>query len=210
MLKNFVFNPLSVNTYLIFDETKECVIIDAACFSKKEETELTNFISKNQLVPVKILNTHGHFDHLFGLNFVTKTYQIPSFLHKNDLEYLNSAQTYASMFGFSISQLLPPTNFFEENQIIRFGNSELKVLHTPGHSQGCVCFYFEKENSLFAGDTLFFNSVGRTDLPGGNFEQLKKSIQTKLFTLPENTTVYSGHGEKTFIEREKKFNSFLK
>lgn len=208
-VKSFVFNPFQVNMYLLYDETKECVIVDAACMSDEEEKKITKFISSNNLNPVQLISTHPHIDHVAGNKFICENYNIPLTVHKDSLPILQGVKGYAAAFGFNDVEYVEPKNFIEDGDIIKFGNSELKVFYTPGHVNGSVCLYSEKDNFVIVGDVLFNESIGRTDFPTGNHELLISSIKNKLFVLPENTIVYTGHGPSTTIGYEKENNPFL-
>ncbi|MDD2798738.1 MAG: MBL fold metallo-hydrolase [Bacteroidales bacterium] len=210
-LKSFVFNPVEENTYLIYDETGECVIIDAGCFYPEEKAELQNFISDKKLTVKYLINTHLHFDHCFGANFVKQTYKVDLYAHSGDEELLKRLPEQAARFGFRITEQSPTIDhYIQENDEIRFGNQTLKAIHVPGHSPGSIVFYNQEQACLFVGDVLFQRSVGRTDLPGGDFELLKHGIQTKLYTLPDETRVFSGHGPDTNIGFEKRNNHYIK
>ena len=209
-IKTFVFSPFDVNTYIMYDDSKECVIIDPACFSQQEQHALSDFIKKNKLKPVKILNTHCHLDHVFGNKFISDNFGIKSESSKKDDFLLQNVTEIARQYGLNIDKPYPHGSYLEEPDIIKFGNSELKVISVPGHTPGHLAFYSEKENFIFVGDVLFAGSIGRTDLPGGDFEILENSILSKLYTLPQNTKVYTGHGPATTIEREKNTNPFVK
>ncbi len=208
-IKKFTFNPVSVNAFVLWDDTLECAIIDAACFYPREEQQLKSFIETNQLKPVKLLNTHGHFDHLMGNGFVEKTWSLKSEIHKDDNYLVEQAANQAMMFGIQMAKPPKPGHFIEDGDIILFGNSALKVIFVPGHSPGGVAFYSEIDRLLIAGDILFYGSVGRTDLPKGNHVQLISGILGKLMVLPPNVEVFCGHGPETTIGDEKKDNPFL-
>ena len=208
-IKKFTFNPVQVNAIVLWDDTLECVIIDPACFYPQEEQQLKLFIETNHLKPVRLLNTHGHFDHLMGNGFVEKTWGLKSEIHKEDNYLVEQASTQSLLFGMSIPKPPLPGRFFEDGDILTFGNSSLKVIFVPGHSPGGVAFYSETDQLLIAGDILFCGSVGRTDLPKGNHEQLISGILDKLMILDPAVKVYSGHGPETTIGAEKKFNQFL-
>jgi glyoxylase-like metal-dependent hydrolase (beta-lactamase superfamily II) len=207
-IKILVFNPLQENTYIIYDETKECVIIDPGCQKPLEKNVLKQFIADNNLKPKVLLNTHCHFDHIFGNNFVRDEYGIELWVSEGELANIRRFTASASLFGISEEQPYPPSHFLENGQTITFGNSELKVINTPGHSPGSVCFYSEPGNFLIAGDTLFAGSIGRTDLPGGDYDEIKKSLD-KLIALPDETKVYCGHGHDTTIGWERLYNPFI-
>ena len=209
-IKKFTFNPIAVNALLLWDDTLDCVIIDPACYYPEEEQQLKLFIETNHLNPVRLLNTHGHFDHLMGNRFAEKTWAIKSEIHKADSHLIDLAPNQAMMFGMSMPKPPQPGRFFEDGEILTFGNSSLKVIYVPGHSPGGVAFYSETDQLLIAGDILFYGSVGRTDLPGGNHEQLITGIIEKLMVLDPKVKVYSGHGPETTIGAEKRNNPFLK
>ncbi|PIQ16147.1 MAG: MBL fold hydrolase [Flavobacteriales bacterium CG18_big_fil_WC_8_21_14_2_50_32_9] len=206
----FSFNGFQENTYVLFDETNECVIIDPGCYSVSEQNELTNFIDKKNLTPVKLLNTHCHIDHMLGNNFVAKKYNLGLEIHRADLPTLLATTEYGHLYGFTVDPSPYPSNFIDETSIISFGNTELEVRFTPGHAPGHVVFINHLQKFIINGDVLFLNSIGRTDLPGGDFETLINSISTQLFTLPDDYTIYTGHGPSTTIGNEKKFNPFVK
>jgi hydroxyacylglutathione hydrolase len=210
MLKihSFVFNPFQENTYVLYDDTNQCVIIDPGCFEEDEKGELSDFIENNQLQVKFLLNTHCHVDHVLGNYFVKEKYKVPFLIHKNDEQVLRAVKVYASNYGFHHYQETTPDHYFEEGEVINFGNQSLKVLYVPGHSPGHVAFYEEHNKTIIGGDVLFYNSIGRTDLPGGNFDTLINSIHQKLFTLPDDITVYPGHGPETTIGYEKRTNPF--
>ncbi len=207
-IKSFTFNPLQENTYILYDETKECVIIDPGCYEREEEEELVSFIEDNNLKVVLLLNTHCHIDHVLGNYFVKAKYKVKLLIHPKDEPVLKAVKVYAPNYGLSQYQEALPDGFFEEGEIISWGNQQLKVLFVPGHSPGHVAFHHQVKKIVIGGDVLFLNSIGRTDLPGGNFETLINSIHQKLFTLQDDTTVYPGHGLKTTIGFEKKSNPF--
>ncbi len=205
----FIFNDFSENTYVLYDETKECVIIDPGCYTNSEQNELRKFIQENGLNPVKLINTHCHIDHVLGNSFVANTFSVALYLHKEELLTYNNNFSLANMFGYSLDAIPDNLIYINEGDVLTFGNTTLKVLLTPGHSIASLSFYNDDEKILISGDVLFYLSIGRTDLPGGNFETLIQSIRTKLFTLPDETVVYSGHGNETTIGFEKQNNPFL-
>ena len=204
------FNPFAENTYLLHDETKECVIVDPGCYDAAEKAKLKQFISDNGLKVVKLLNTHCHIDHVLGNKFVADTYNVGLEIHEADLPTLQAIPSYAPNYGFTNYEELLPTTLLAENDIVSFGKTDLKVIFAPGHAPGHVVFYDEKGKNLIGGDVLFQRSIGRTDLPGGDFDTLIESIKTKLFTLPEDVKVYPGHGPSTTIGEEKRENPFLR
>lgn len=203
------FNPFQENTYFIYDETKECIIIDPGCFNDSEETELEWHIKNNNLKPVRLINTHCHIDHVLGNRFVAEKYKLQVELHLMEVPLIRAVQHYASDYGINCPSSPEPFLFLKEGENISFGNSTLKMIHVPGHSPGSLCFYSEEEKFLIGGDVLFRMSIGRTDLPGGDYETLIKNIKQKLFKLPDDVIVYPGHGPETTIGFEKKNNPFL-
>lgn len=207
-LQSFAFNPLQENTYVLFDETKECVIIDPGCYEREEQYDLADFIETNQLKVVKLLNTHGHVDHVLGNAFVKETYKTKLYIHEQDAATLKAVKVYAPHYGFFQYQEAEPDIYLKEGEPVTFGNQSLDVLFVPGHAPGHVAFYHAASKTLIGGDVLFYNSIGRTDLPGGNYDTLINSIQQKFFTLPDDVTVYPGHGPETTIGYEKKTNPF--
>lgn len=209
-IASFTFNPFQENTYILYDETGECVIIDPGCFDKDEQQELIDFIAAQKLKPVKLINTHCHVDHIMGNSFVHDKFGLKPVLHRMEEEVLHAAPMYAGMFGVSITPSPAPAEYLDEGDTIRFGNSELEVLFTPGHSPGEVSLFCRKENFLIAGDVLFLQSIGRTDLPGGDYNTLIKSIKEKLLPLGDAVKVFSGHGPETTIGYERKNNPFLR
>ncbi|MDZ4845574.1 MAG: MBL fold metallo-hydrolase [Chitinophagales bacterium] len=209
-IASFTFNPFQENTYILYDETRECVIIDPGCFTNSEQQELINFIAEKKLKPVKLINTHCHVDHMMGNSFVHEKFGLKPLLHRMEEEVLHAAPMYAGMFGVSITPSPAPEAYLEEGDVLRFGNSELEVLFTPGHSPGEVSLFCRKENFLIAGDVLFLQSIGRTDLPGGDYNTLIKSIKEKLLPLGDAVKVFSGHGPETTIGYEKRNNPFLR
>ena len=208
-LKVFYFNELRVCTYVLWDETKECIIVDPGCESASEQQRLQKFITENELKPVMVVNTHAHFDHVLGNLFAVKTYSIPSAIHEGDAPLLAKVAQQSAMFGFVVEQPPVPDRFLTEEAPVRFGHSQLQVLHTPGHSPGGICLYAADDKFVLSGDTLFQESIGRTDLAGGNYEQLIDSIRTKLMTLPDDVKVFPGHGPATSIGEEKRNNPFI-
>lgn len=209
-ITSFTFNPFSENTYLIFDETLSCVIIDAGCQNRTEEEELKNYIEKNSLNPVMLFNTHCHIDHILGSAFIKREYSLSPVYHRLEDSNLAMGEMVARMYGIAYQPSPVALKYIDEKQTLKFGNSECKLLFTPGHSAGSLSVYAEKENMLISGDVLFNGSIGRTDLPGGDFKTLELSIRNELYQLPEDTIVYSGHGEPTSIGKEKKSNPFVK
>lgn len=209
-VQQFTNNPYQENTYILHDDTLNCVIIDPGMYTGAEQNVVVNYINKNMLVPQLLLNTHCHIDHVLGNKFIFDTYSLKPQLHKNELQQLQAISAYAQQQGIFDYQLSPlPDLFLEENGTLTFGNSELEIIYAPGHSPGHVCFYSKTDAFLIGGDVLFRNSIGRSDLPGGNHTQLIESITNKLMVLPNHTVVYAGHGISTTIGYEKSNNPYL-
>lgn len=208
-IKKFVFNPFDVNTYILYDETRECVIIDAACYGDEENEELSAFILRENLKPVRQLYTHCHIDHFAGMVYFTDTYKIPPEIHIKAVPFIERSQSIGATFGFRISRVIIPDKFIDEGDIITFGNSSLEVIYTPGHANGSVCFINRDRKFVIVGDVLFAGSIGRTDFPTGDFNLLSESIRNKLYTLGDDFTVYPGHGPSTEIGFEKANNPYV-
>ncbi|MFA6334816.1 MAG: MBL fold metallo-hydrolase [Bacteroidales bacterium] len=210
--KTFYFNDLRECCYVLWDESKECVIVDPGCQTDNEKERLKKFIDTNELKPVKLLNTHGHFDHVMGNAFVTSTWNIKTYIHPMDKPQLFRAVSYSEMFGYKVEEPSHETVDIAEGDIIKFGNSKLKVLYTPGHTRGGVCYYSDDENNRFVvvGDCLFAGSIGRTDLPGGDYDELMESLLSKLVKLGDGYKVLPGHGPETTIGHELNTNPFLR
>ncbi len=209
-IKKFTFNPVSVNAYLLWDETGEAVLIDPACFYPEEEMELSHFVEQQELRIVCLLNTHGHFDHLMGNTFAEGKWGLKCRIHSGDAYMPGQARQHAQFFGITMENPPSAGELLTEGEVITFGQSAMKVIHVPGHSAGSVAFYSERDKIIVVGDILFEGSVGRTDLPGGNHTQLITGIKEKLMTLDDDVKVYSGHGNETTIGWEKRKNPFLK
>lgn len=204
-----VFNPIEVNTYILADPSGDCAIIDCGCYDSEEFDRLVEFLESNNLKPVLILNTHCHLDHIFGNGFMLEKYSLGSFCSKDDEINRKNAVNHALMFGLEMKKPPEPAGFLTDGQEIVFGQTELTALHVPGHAPGSLAFYSKTDKAVFTGDVLFAGSIGRTDLPGGNFETLMNSIRSKIFTLPPETKVYPGHGNETTIREEIDTNPFF-
>jgi len=204
-----VFSPIEVNTYILADDSDNCAIIDCGCYDKEESERLLDFIKSKSINPVLLLNTHCHLDHIFGNRLVLERFGLRPY--SNELDEMNrkNAVQHAVLFGLTMDDPPEPAGFVSDNQIVTFGTEKLVALHVPGHTAGSLAFYSEKNNCVFTGDALFAGSIGRTDLPGGNFETLIGSIKNKLFVLPPSTVVYPGHGDETTIEKEMKSNPYF-
>jgi len=208
-IKSFVFSPIQENTYLLHNELKECIIIDPGCYFDEEKNALKDFIYKTGLKPKLLLNTHCHLDHVFGNKFINETYGLTLHLHEKEKQVLSFAPTSGLMYNMPFDNYAGEFILLKEGDKILLGEDELKVIEAPGHSPGSICFYSNKQHFVIGGDVLFQQSIGRTDLPGGNHQTLLNSIRQKLFVLPDQTIVYSGHGEPTSIGEEKLYNPFL-
>jgi len=208
-LKRFAFNPFQVNTYILSDETKECVIIDPGMDNERENITLDNYISTNNLKPVKLINTHTHIDHIIANDYVCEKYDVRLFAHSDSAIFLEGAINQAQSFGLQMSSVKSIDAFLVGDEFVEFGNSKLKILNTPGHANGSVCFFSKEDKFVITGDVLFRESIGRTDLPTGDYDLLQQSIWEKLFTLPDETTAYPGHGPETQIGFEKLHNPFV-
>lgn len=208
-VRSFAFNPFSENSYVLSDETKQCVIIDPGCYTPDEKKELAEYIEDNKLQPVKLLNTHCHIDHVLGNKFVSEKYKIALEMNEKDLMNLHALKSVSEMYNIPCELSPEPKVFLNEGDVVHFGNSALDVIFAPGHSSGSIVFYSVENKLAISGDVLFYQSIGRYDFPGGNYETLISSIKDKLFLLPDETKIYSGHGPMTTIGFEKRNNPFL-
>jgi hydroxyacylglutathione hydrolase len=207
-VQSFVFNPLQENTYVLYDDTKSCVIIDPGCYEAAEKKALEEFILDQGLTVSMLLNTHGHVDHVLGNAFVQERFKTKLYIHPKDEQTFKSTKVFAPMYGFYQYDEATIDGYLSETQPVTFGNQSLQVIFVPGHAPGHVAFYSEASKVLIGGDVLFYNSIGRSDLPGGNHDTLIDSIHQKFFTLPDDVTVYPGHGPETTIGFEKQTNPF--
>jgi glyoxylase-like metal-dependent hydrolase (beta-lactamase superfamily II) len=208
-IKTFYFNPIRECCYVAWDETGTCVFIDPGCYGDRELQRLKDFVADNQLHPDKILLTHGHFDHILGVEDVARTWAIDAWIHPADHEQMVRSEEWCAQLGLAFKPYSGTLHDIADGDIISFGETDLKVIETPGHTQGGVCFLCEKEQVLFAGDTLFAGSIGRTDHPGGDYDQLIASIDRKLMSLDGDIKVLPGHGPATSIGYERATNPFL-
>lgn len=206
----FTFNPFQENTYLVIDQTKQCALFDPGCASEAEKEELAAYISRHELRPVRLINTHCHIDHIFGNAFVAERYGLELEIHRGELPVLEAAPVSAQFFGLPFQEKqIRPGRFLDEGDELRFGDTVLKVLLTPGHSPASLSFYCESDRFLIAGDVLFQGSIGRTDLPGGDMATLLRSIREKLLPLGDDVVVHPGHGPDTTLGQERQSNPFL-
>jgi glyoxylase-like metal-dependent hydrolase (beta-lactamase superfamily II) len=208
-VKIFTFNPLSENTYIVYNDSNEAIIIDPGCYYNHEKQALNSFLENNRLKPIQLINTHCHLDHVFGNKWVYETYGLELFIHPKEEMVFGFAPQSGQMYGIPFENYEGKLHFLNEHDVIKLGANELKVLLTPGHSPGSLCFYNEEQKFIIGGDVLFKESIGRTDLPGGNHQALLKSIREQLFVLPDEVIVYPGHNEPTTIGYEKKYNPYL-
>lgn len=209
-IRCFEFNPIQENTYVLYNSNGDCAIIDPGCYYENERKQLRAFIEDNQLIPKYLINTHCHLDHVFGNKFVSETWSLPLHLHETEKLVLGFAPKSSEMYGLPFDNYSGEMRYLNEGDTIKLGEDELKVLLTPGHSPASLSFYCEEDGFLISGDVLFSGSIGRTDLPGGDFATLEKSIREKLYTLPDETKVYPGHGRGTSIGFEKRNNPFVR
>ena len=207
---SFTFSPVGENTYVLYNEQKECCIIDPGCYFPEERDELKTGIEKTGLTPILLLNTHCHLDHVFGNKFIYDTWGLQLHIHPNEKQVLEFAPISGQNWGLPFENYQGPLVYLQDNQAITIGDEILETRFTPGHSPGSVSFYHQKGNFIIGGDVLFNGSIGRTDLPGASFEALEESIRTRFYNLPDETRVYSGHGPETTIGYEKKNNPFVK
>lgn len=207
-LKTFVFNPFQENTYILSDESREAVLIDAGFGNAKEFDQILQYIDKQQLKIVRLINTHGHVDHVLGLNKAATHFGLEPEIHPEETDILQYVVEQGAMFGMIVDKIPAINKFLDENEPVKFGNSTLKVIHVPGHSKGSVAFFSESDQLLITGDVLFKGSIGRTDLPTGDYDVLMKSIE-KLVKLGDDVTIFPGHGPASTIGMELKTNPFL-
>ena len=209
-IHSFVFSPFLENTYLVYDETKNCLVIDPGCYEREEKEELKTFIEDNQLNVTMLINTHCHLDHVFGNQFVKDTYDVDLWIHELESVQLKSVPVYAPTFGIVNCQESQEDHYLKEGDNVSFGESQLEILFVPGHAPGHIALVNRDEKICISGDVLFKRSIGRTDLPGGDYNTLEKSVREVLYKLPEDVMVYPGHGESTTIGDEKRENPFFR
>lgn len=209
-IDTLTFNPYQENTYILHDEHRKCIIVDPGMHNPTEENYLKSYIQDNGLSPIALLNTHCHIDHVLGNRYVFEEWGLKPQFHEDEIPVLISVQNYAPQMGFRYETSPIPEQFLHEGDEISLGTHTLQVIFAPGHSPGHVCYYSADQKFLIGGDVLFKNSIGRTDLPGGDHETLLASIKNKIYTLPADTTVYPGHGPTTDIAFEKQYNPFVR
>ncbi|MGA1976400.1 MAG: MBL fold metallo-hydrolase [Bacteroidales bacterium] len=204
-----IFSPIEVNTYILADKSGECAVIDCGCYTSEEFERLSDFMEMKKTKPVLLLNTHCHLDHVFGNASFREKYDLNAWCHELEEENRVNSVRQALLFGLRMDNPPAPGRFLGDGETVAFGSVNLEVLHVPGHTPGSIAFYDKCDNAVFTGDALFSGSIGRTDLPGGDFETLIQSIKNKLFVLPPSTIVYPGHGSSTTIEKELRTNPFF-
>lgn len=208
-VKKFVFNPFQENTYLLYDQSGDCIVIDAGNYQQKENEQLHLFLKEKSLYPVRLINTHGHVDHILGNSWFLEVFGLQTEMHRSDEPLLKGAKEYGQIFEIDLDTPPPVGNYLKDGDRIDFGNSSVTSIHIPGHSPGSLVFYNKEQAFVIAGDVLFQGSIGRTDLPGGDYPTLITSISEKLLTLDDKVVVYPGHGDQTTVGNEKRFNPFL-
>ncbi|PWU03877.1 MAG: MBL fold hydrolase [Bacteroidetes bacterium] len=208
-VKVFIFSPVQENTYVLYNEQHECIIIDPGTYYPEEKEELQSFIKTQGLIPKLLLNTHCHLDHVFGNKWVAESYGLILQTHEKEKSVLDYAPTAGLMWNLPFENYVGDLLYLREGDIVKLGDDTLKVLFCPGHSPGSIAFYCEKQQFVIGGDVIFKRSIGRTDLPGGDFNTLINSIRYQIFTLPDTVTIYPGHGDPTTVGFEKANNPFL-
>lgn len=208
-VKTFEFNGFGVNTYVIATENKECIIIDPGCYTQAEQKRFDDFIETSDYKIEKLIITHCHIDHILGIAHLEDKFGVGAWIHPAGKEFLRASIGYASVFGFEVERIITPTGFINEGEPIILGNDKLDVLYTPGHAEGSICLVNHEQKIVFTGDVLFNNSIGRSDMPTGDYDLLISSIKNKLLTLGDDYTVYPGHGPITTIGYERKNNPFI-
>ncbi len=209
-VKRFIFNPFYENTYIIWNsKSKTAAVIDPGCIDQKEEDEIVSFIESNSLSVKYLINTHCHIDHIFGNRFIKEKYNCEYFAPQKDVFMFDLMKKQAINYGMKLKELPKPDSFISENVELELGETKGKYLFTPGHSPGEYCIYFPSEKICITGDILFKEGIGRTDLWGGDYDELIKSIKEKLFKLPDDVKIFAGHGDSSTIGYEKAHNPFL-
>lgn len=208
-IATLTMNPFGENTYILYNEENEAIVVDAGIYSEPEKVRFVAFVEKNKLKPILALNTHAHIDHICGVQWVKDTYGVPFALHADDLPVLNAVSSYAEGLGFQISQAPAVEMQIVDEQQIKLGKDTLRVIHTPGHTAGGVSFFIEAQNMLLTGDTLFRESIGRTDLPSGDYNALMRSIVGRLLPLGSEVTFFAGHGGSSTLGYEMQRNPFI-
>lgn len=211
MIKQFTFNHFEVNCYVVVDEaTCQCAIVDPASEASFEDAQLTQYIADKHLVPTLVLLTHAHVDHIAGLRQVCEHYKLPVTMHAEGRKLLKQAEAYGSIMGFAVDNMGDlEVSTIEDGEVLKMGETEIECRYVPGHCPGSMCFVLPADNAVLTGDALFHFSIGRTDLPGGDYPTLISKLKERVLTLPDEYTVFPGHGIASRIDKEKKYNSFL-
>lgn len=211
MIKQFTFNHFEVNCYVVVDEaTCQCAIVDPASEASFEDAQLTQYIADKHLVPTLVLLTHAHVDHIAGLRQVCEHYKLPVTMHAEGRKLLKQAEAYGSIMGFAVDNMGDlKVSTIEDGEVLKMGETEIECRYVPGHCPGSMCFVLPADNAVLTGDALFHFSIGRTDLPGGDYPTLISKLKERVLTLPDEYTVFPGHGIASQIDKEKKYNSFL-
>ena len=207
-VKQFTFSPIQENTYVVYND-KGCCIIDPGCYSEIERNQLKDYILSLGFPAKYLLNTHCHLDHVFGNKFIAETFGLVPHIHPKEEQLLAFAPMSGIQWGLPFANYEGELVFIDKNSVIELGDDKLEILETPGHSPGSICFYCRKQGFMISGDVLFEDSIGRTDLPGGNHQVLLESIRRELFTQPDETVIHPGHGRSTTIGKEKQYNPFF-
>lgn len=208
-IKTFEFNDFAVNTYVLSSLENECIIIDPGFYTQTENKIFDDYLEENHLTPVKLLITHCHIDHILGIAHLEDKYGLSATIHPKGAELLRASVGYGSVFGFDVERVIKAGGFVSDGDVVRLGHNKLNVVYTPGHAEGSVCYVCHKDEFVVTGDVLFLASIGRTDLPSGNYEVLMNSIKEKLFTLDDHYKVYPGHGDPTTIGHERMTNPYI-
>jgi glyoxylase-like metal-dependent hydrolase (beta-lactamase superfamily II) len=206
-IEKFTFNPFQENTYVVSNESKSCFIVDPGCYNAEEENALREYIVQNDLKPEALINTHCHIDHVFGNRFIYEAFGLKPFVHQNEIPVLEAVPQVAHLYNLNYTESPSPLQY--DGKSMKLLGMEWDIIEAPGHSPGHIILYQKDEGILLAGDVIFRMSIGRTDLPGGNHEDLIRNIKEKVFTLPENTRILPGHMEETSVGFEKKNNPFF-
>lgn len=208
-IKTLVYNAFQVNTYIVYDESGNTLVIDPACYTTREQEHLADFISKNNLKVSHMVNTHCHVDHVLGNEFIFQKYGIRPMIHRSGLVFFEHLVVHANTFGFDVENIVYPEEYLEDGDEIKLGEETINILYTPGHAEGSICLAYEKEKWIVTGDLLFFMSIGRTDLPTGSLETLLASVRNKIFIYDDTYVLYPGHGQSTTVGFERKNNPYL-
>lgn len=208
-IATFTVNPFGENSYVLYNQSNKCIIVDAGFYNAREHEQLTSFLDKNNLVPTLALNTHAHIDHICGVEWAKSTFNIPFAMHKADMPVLEAVPSYGAALGFNVDTIPAVDRYITDGEVINFEGDTLRIIHTPGHTAGGVCIYIEAQKLLITGDTLFRESIGRTDLPTGDYDELMDSIIKKILPIGGDTTFFPGHGQHSTLAHETTQNPFV-